>query len=367
MMGWMAPLRHLSAKLLSDRISSEWEPSMGEVTTIGLDLAKHVFQVHGVDAEGATVLRKQLRRAQVLAFFGRLPPCLVGLEACATAHYWGRELRALGHEVRLMPAQYVKAYIKRNKHDAADAEAICEAVQRPTMRFVPVKTADQQAAVLLHRGRERLVRQRTGLVNALRGHLAEFGVIAPQGLRNVGKLIAIVRDEGDARLPDLARQVLQVLAAQIEQLAAAVAAIEKHLMAWHKSNPVSQRLASVPGIGPIIATAIAATVVEPSGFRSGREFAAWLGLVPRQNSTGGKHRLGGISKRGNQYLRRLLINGASANLLRSKATKADPWVIGLRRRRPPLVVAVALANKTARIAWAVMHRHENYQRVAAAA
>jgi transposase len=221
--------------------------------------------------------------------------------------------------------------------------------------------------VLLHRGRERLVRQRTGLVNALRGHLAEFGVIAPQGLRNVGKLIAIVRDEGDARLPDLARQVLQVLAVQIEQLEAAVAAIEKQLMAWHKSNPISQRLASVPGIGPIIATAIAATVVEPSGFRSGREFAAWLGLVPRQNSTGGKHRLGGISKRGNQYLRRLLINGASANLLRSKATNADPWVIGLRRRRPSLVVAVALANKTARIAWAVMHRHENYQRVAAAA
>ena len=266
-----------------------------------------------------------------------------------------------------MPAQYVKAYVKRNKNDAADAEAICEAVVRPTMRFVPVKTAEQQAAVLLHRGRERLVRQRTMLVNALRAHLAEFGVIAPQGLRNVGKLIAIVRDEGDARLPDLARQVLQVLAAQIEQLEAAVAALEKQLMAWHKSNPVSQRLATIPGIGPIIATAIAATVAEPSGFRSGREFAAWLGLVPRQNSTGGKTRLGGISKRGNQYLRRLLINGASANLLRSKATNADPWVIGLRRRRPSLVVAVALANKTARIAWAVMHRQENYQRMAAAA
>src|SRR5499433_3112228 len=260
MMGWMAPLRHLSAKLLSDRNSSEWEPSMGEVTTIGLDLAKHVFQVHGVDAEGATVLRKRLRRAQVLAFFSRLPRCVVGMEACGTAHYWARELRALGHEVRLMPAQYVKAYLKRNKHDAADAEAICEAVARPTMRFVAVKTAEQQAAVLLHRGRERLVRQRTGLVNALRAHLAEFGIIAPQGLRNVGRLIAIVRDVGDGRLPDLARQVLEVLAAQIEQLEAAVAAIEKQLMAWHKSNPVSQRLASVPGIGPIIATAIAATV-----------------------------------------------------------------------------------------------------------
>src|SRR6187401_1404788 len=283
MMGWMAPLRHLSAKLLSDRISSEWEPSMGEVTTIGLGLAKHVFQVHGVDAEGATVLRKQLRRAQVLAFFSRLPPCLVGLEACATAHHWARELRALGHEVRLMPAQYVKAYVKRNKNDAADAEAICEAVARPTMRFVPAKTAEQQAAVLLHRGRERLVRQRTMLVNALRAHLAEFGIVAPQGLRNVGKLIAIIRDEEDARLPDLARQVLVVLAVQIEQLETAIAALEKQLMGWHKSNPISQCLATIPGIGPIIPTAIAAMVAEPSGFRSDREFAAWLGLVPRQN------------------------------------------------------------------------------------
>jgi transposase len=266
-----------------------------------------------------------------------------------------------------MPAQYVKAYVKRNKNDAADAEAICEAVVRPTMRFVPVKTADQQAAVLLHRGRERLVRQRTMLVNALRAHLAEFGVIAPQGLRNVGKLIAIIRDEEDARLPGMARQVLAVLALQIEQVEAAIVTLEKQLMAWHKSNPVSQRLATIPGIGPIIATAIAAMVAEPSGFRSGREFAAWLGLVPRQNSTGGKTRLDGISKRGNQYLRRLLIYGASANLLRSKATNADPWLIGLRRRRPSMVVAVALANKTARIAWAVMHRQENYQRMAAAA
>jgi transposase len=340
---------------------------MGEITTVGLDLAKHVFQVHGVDAQGAVVLRKQLRRGQVLALFSRLPRCVVGMEACATAHYWARELGALGHEVRLMPAQYVKAYIKRNKNDAADAEAICEAVARPTMRFVPVKTAAQQAAVLLHRGRERLVRQRTMLANALRAHLAEFGVVAPQGLRNVAKLIASVRDASDARLPALAREVLQMLALQIEQLEAAVRGLEQQLMAWHKSNPVSQRLATIPGIGPIIATAIAATVVEPSAFRSGREFAAWLGLVPRQNSTGGKTRLGGISKRGNRYLRRLMINGASANLLRSKATNADPWVIGLRRRRPSLVVAVALANKTARIAWAVMQRQEDYQRAVTAA
>jgi len=261
----------------------------------------------------------------------------------------------------------VKAYIKRNKNDAADAEAICEAVQRPTMRFVPVKTAEQQATQLLHRGREQLVRQRTMLVNALRAHLAEFGIIAAQGLRNVGQLIAMVRDDDDRRLPDLARQVLQVLADQIEQIEAAITTLERQLLSWHKSNAVSQRLASIPGIGPIIATAIATTVADPNVFRSGREFAAWLGLVPRQNSTGGKTRLGGITKRGNRYLRRLLINGASANLLRSKATKADPWVIGLRRRRPPLVVAVALANKTARIAWAVMLRQKEYQPRAVAA
>jgi transposase len=313
------------------------------------------------------VLRKQLRRGQVMAFFATLPCCLVGLEACATAHHWARELQAVGHEVRLMPAQYVKAYVRRNKNDAADAAAICEAVGRPSMRFVAIKTAEQQAALLLHRGRERLVRQRTSLVNALRAHLAEFGVIAPHGLRNVAGLVAIIRDESDTRLPDLARQVLQVLASQLEQLVAAVAAVEKQLAAWHRSNPVSQRLASIPGIGPIIATALAATVVEPIGFKSGREFAAWLGLVPRQHSTGGKARLGGISKRGNRYLRRLLINGASANLLRSRASNADPWIIGLRRRRPPLVVAVALANKTARMAWAVMRRAESYRPRGAAA
>src|SRR5262249_10642544 len=236
-----------------------------------------------------------------------------------------------------------------------------------SMRFVAIKTAEQQAALLLHRGRERLVWQRTTLVNALRAHLAEFGVIAPHGLRHVARLVAIVRDDSGTRLPALARQVLEVLAAQLEQLTTAVTAIEKELMAWHRNNPVSHRLASIPGIGPIIATALAATVVEPIGFKSGREFAAWLGLVPRQHSTGGKARLGGISKRGNRYLRRLLINGASANLLRSRATNANPWVIGLRRRRPSLVVAVALANKTARIAWAVMRRAQSYRHRSAAA
>jgi len=296
----------------------------------------------------------------VVAFFNRILPCVVGLEACATAPYWARELGAPGHE--LMPAQYVKAYIKRNKHDAADAEAICEAVSRPTMRFVPVKTAEQQATQLLHRGREQLVRQRT-----IRAHLAEFGLVAAQGLRNVGELIAIVRDHDDRRVPDIAREVLQVLVNQIEQIEAAVRALERQPLAWHKRNPMSQRLASIPSIGLIIATAIASTVADPTVFRSGREFAAWLGLVPRQNSTGGKTRLGRITKRGNRYLRRLLINGASANLLRSRVTKADPWAIGLRRRRPPLVVAVALANKTARIAWAVMLRQREYQPRAVAA
>ena len=340
---------------------------MSEITTIGLDLAKNIFQVHGVDEVGGVVIRKRLRRDQVLAFFAGLPSCLVGMEACATAHYWARELRALGHEVRLMPPQYVKPYVKRNKNDVADAEAICEAVKRPSMRFVPVKSAEQQSALSMHRGRELLVRQRTMLGNALRGHLAEFGLIAAQGLHKVAGLIAIVRDDKDERVPDTARQVLRVIAEQIDELEMRIAAIEAQIMAWHKSNPVSQRLATIPSIGPIIATAIAATVPDPGEFRSGREFAAWLGLVPRQHSTGGKARLGGISKRGDSYIRRLLVNGAHAVMLRSKAAKVDPWLIALRGRRPRLVAAVALANKTARIAWAIMRKEETYRHVAAVA
>jgi transposase len=340
---------------------------MSEITTIGLDLAKSVFQVHGVNAADEAVTRKRLRRGQVLTFFASLPACLVGMEACATAHYWARELRALGHEVRLMPPQYVKAYLKRNKNDAADAEAICEAVRRPSMRFVPVKTKEQQSALVMHRGRELLIRQRTMLANALRGHLAEFGLIAAQGLHNVAPLIAIVRNDEDERVPDMARRVLRVIGDAIVKLDTQIAAIEAQIMAWHRSNPMSQRLAAIPGIGPIIATAIAATVAEPGEFHGGREFAAWLGLVPRQNSTGGKARLCGISKRGDSYLRRLLVNGAHAALLRSKAAKADPWLIALRGRRPRLVVAVALANKTARIAWAIMTKPDSYRFAAATA
>lgn len=340
---------------------------MSKITTIGLDLAKNVFQVHATDEADGLAMRRALRRGRVLGFFAGLPPCLVGMEACATAHYWARELQALGHEVRLMPPQYVKAYVKRNKNDAADAEAICEAVKRPSMHFVPVKTVEQQSALLMHRGRELLVRQRTMLANALRGHLAEYGLIAAQGLHKVAGLVAIVRDERDARVPNMARQVLRVMAEQLDDLETRIAAIEAQIMAWHRNNPVSRRLATIPSIGPIIATAIAATVADPSVFRSGREFAAWLGLVPRQNSTGGKARLGGISKRGDSYLRRLLVNGAQAVLLRSKAARADPWLLALRGRRPRLVVAVALANKTARIAWAIMSKQDIYRRATAAA
>jgi transposase len=276
-------------------------------------------------------------------------------------------LIALGHEARLMPPNYVKAYVKRNKHDVADAEAICEAVRRPSMRFVPLKTVEQQSALMMHRARDLLIRQRTMLVNALRGHLAEFGLIEAQGLHKVVRLITIVMDEMDRRIPDIARQVLKVIVHQIEDIQTGIAELETQLLAWHKNNPVSQRLVTIPGIGPVIATAIAATVADPSTFRSGREFAAWLGLVPRQNSTGGKARLGGISKRGDSYLRRLLVNSAHTVLLCSKAAKTDPWLTSLLGRKPRLVAAVALANKTARVAWAIMSRQDTYRHVAAAA
>ncbi len=340
---------------------------MSEITTIGLDLAKNIFQVHGVDTTGTAVVTKRLRRNQVIGFFADLRPCLVGMEACATAHHWARQLIELGHEVRLMPPQYVKAYVKRNKNDAADAEAICEAVKRPSMRFVPIKTIEQQSALLMHRVRDLLIRQRTMLVNALRGHMAEFGLIEAQGLHKVAGLIAIVMDDGDERIPDMARQALKMLTGQIDELQTRIAALEAQVLAWHKNNPVSQRLATIPGVGPIIATAIAATVADASVFRSGREFAAWLGLAPRQNSTGGKARLGGISKRGDSYLRRLIVNSAHTVLLCAKVAKVDPWIVSLRGRKPRLVVAVALANKTARIAWAVMNRQDTYRRASVVA
>lgn len=333
-----------------------------QITTIGLDLAKHWFQVHGVDANGQVAVRRKLRRSELLAFFQSLPPCLVGMEACATAHHWARKLTKLGHTVRLMPPAYVKAYVKRNKNDSADAEAICEAVGRPSMRFVPVKDAEQQSVLMLHRARSLLVRQRTMLVNALRAHMAEFGIIAPQGLRHVELLTEQVAHEQE-QLPELARSILQLIVDQLHATMVRVREIETRLAKWHRQSKVSQAIATVPGVGIMGASAIAATVADPSLFRSGREFAAWLGMTPRQNSSGGKERLGRTSKRGDKYIRSLLIAGAVAVLrhARNRPTRDGAWVRALMERKPTKVAAVALANKTARIVWAVMMRGDGYR------
>jgi transposase len=337
------------------------EPSMSEISTIGIDLSKHVFQLHGVDEAGQVVLCRRMRRGQVAAFFAALPPCLIGMEACGTAHFWAREIAAFGHEVRLMPPGYVKPYVKRNKHDAADAEAVCEAVRRPSMRFVPVKTAEQQAALLAHSSRDLLVRQRTMLVNALRGHLAEFGIVAPRGIHRVAELTAIIGDESNGRIPSSARGALRVLATELAALDLRVRVVESEIVSRTKADAVARQLATIPGIGPIIASRITATVPDPAIFRSARDFAAWIGLVPRQNSTGGKTRLGGISKRGNGSLRRLLVGGAMAAMFRSKAVQNDPWLCRLRARKPTMVAAVALANKIARTVWAVMRYGKNWR------
>jgi len=335
-----------------------------QITTIGIDLAKHVFQLHGVGSDGSVILRRRLRRSQMIAFFAQLPPCLVGMEACATAHHWARELSELGHKVKLMPAHYVKAYVKRGKNDAADAEAICEAVTRPTMRFVAVKTKEQQAVLVMHRTRELLVRQRTQVINALRGLLGEFGIAESQGIWHVGRLRAhLVEDT----VPEPGRQILVLLVEQFDGLEKRIERVDLEIRAWHRTNQVSKRLAKIPGVGPLIATAIVATVSDASLFRSGREFAAWLGLVPRQKSTGGKQRLGRITRQGDAYIRRLLIIGAQSALQRSKEIKENAWAQGLLCRCPRLKVAVALANKTARIAWALMAKGETYRRAAASA
>jgi transposase len=337
-----------------------------QITTIGLDIAKNVFQVHGIDGEGRVVLRRKVRRDQLLVLFAGLEPCLVGMEACATAHHWARELAALGHEVKLMPPAYVKAYVKRNKNDAADAEAICEAVRRPTMRFVAVKSVDAQSILMLHRARHLLVRQRTAQVSAMRAHLAEYGIIAPKGRAHVRALIEAL-DSGEGMLPVIARQVLILIARMIESLSEQIRKIEIELMAWHRTNQTCRRLETIPGIGFITATALAATVVDAKVFRSGRQFAAWLGLVPRQHSTGGKERMGGISKMGDRYLRHLLVVGATAivRYTRRKATAVSVWANQLLERKPARLVTVAVANKMARIAWAVMAREENYRMAAA--
>ncbi len=334
-----------------------------QVSTIGLDLAKQVFQVHGIDSDGAVVLRRRLRRSEVVMFFSTLPSCLVGIEACATAHHWARELSTLGHKVRLIPPSYVKPYVKRGKTDAADAEAICEAVSRPSMRFVPLKSAEQQSALTLHRSRDLLVRQRTMLVNAVRAHFAEFGVVAPQGIGRVGELAALLIEDDATALPPLARQAVRALLAQLQALDEQISSLEAAIVASHRNNEASRRLASIPGIGPITASAMVASVADARQFKSARHFAAWLGLTPRSHSTGGKERLGGISKHGDPYLRRLLVTGATCVIryARRKAPGQGEWVKGLLARRPARLVSVALANKMARIVWALLVRGNTYR------
>jgi len=335
-----------------------------KVTTIGLDIAKSVFQVHGIDETGAVVLTRRFTRRKIVPFFAKLPSCLIGIEACATAHHWARELAALGHEVKLMPPAYVKAYVKRGKNDAADAEAICEAVTRPTMRFVPVKSPEQQGILMVHRTRSLVVRQRTMAANAMRAHLAEFGLVANPGVRNLLKLVARVFDAQNPEpgVPEMARTALSVLDRRLAELEEELQALDRTLLGWHRQNAASLRLAAIPGIGVITATAIVATVSDPGAFRSGRQFAAWLGLVPKQNSSGDKLRLGGISKQGDRYLRRLLVVGATAVIRHSKNknTPLADWLRGLLEKKPVRLVSVALANKTARIAWALLVHDRTY-------
>jgi transposase len=334
---------------------------MGEVSTIGLDIAKSVFQVHGVDVDGAVMIRKRISRVKVVEFFATLTPCLVGIEACPTAHYWSRKLQALGHTVRLMPPSYVKAYLKRSKNDANDAAAICEAVTRPSMRFVPTKSEQQQSALMLHRSRQLLVRQRTMLSNAIRGHMAELGVISAKGRNGTAELLKIIAKDEDDRISGVARLSLTVLARQYAAITIEIGTIEKQIHALHRSCEESRRLAEIPGVGPIVATALIAEVGDWTVFSSGRSLAAWIGLVPRQHSTGGKDRLGRISKQGNRHLRWLLVAGAMAVIryARQHGTKRL-WLVRLMGRRPVKVAAVALANKIARMAWAMMVRGERF-------
>jgi transposase len=336
---------------------------MQVVTTVGLDIAKSVFQVHGVDGAGQVVIRRQLKRRYVLAFFEKLPACLVGIEACASSHHWSRELKALGHTVRLMPPAYVKPYVKRQKNDATDAEAICEAVTRTNMRFVATKTPEQQSGLTLHRTRHLFIRQQTAVINVIRAHLAEFGIVAPVGRKGVEALLDVVANPTDKRVPVIARACLAALGAQLRRLKEQILEFDRMIMTWHRSHEASRRLDAIPGVGPVLATALVASIADPKAFRSGRNFSAWIGLVPKQHSSGGRDRLGSISKQGDRYLRSLFMAGALAVIryARIHGTKHRPWLTALLARRPTKIAAIALANKIARMVWAMMTRGERYK------
>jgi transposase len=341
---------------------------MESAVTIGLDLGKSVFQIHGVDVGGAVVIQRRLTRGKLLQFFAKQPACLVGMEACAAAHHWGRELKKLGHRVRLMPPRYVKPYVKRQKNDAADAEAICEAVTRPTMRFVEIKSCEQQGVLVLHRVRLMLIRQRTQLSNAIRGHMAEYGLVAPVGRNGLQRLIAILGNADDDRIPVVARASLMPLVCQLDLVNDQVLENDRRVRESARSTEVGCRLMKVPGVGPVLASAIVAAVPDPAAFKTGRDLAAWIGLVPRQNSSGGKEKLGGITKQGDRYLRQLLVIGALAVIRYAQrhGTKR-PWLVKLLARRSPKIAAVALANKMARMIWAMMMTGEHYREPVVAA
>jgi transposase len=334
---------------------------VNKISRIGMDTSKHFFQLHGVDAAERVVLRRKLDRRQVLAFFAKLEPTVIGIEACGASHYWARALTRLGHVVKIIAAQLVKPYVKRGKNDAADAEALCEAMSRPTMRFVPAKTAEQQAALMLAGVREQLIAARTQLANAIRGHAAEFGLIAAKGLAQIAPLVA--RIQADETLPALAREMFVLQGEEYAKLDAQVDAIEDQLKAWHRASELSRRLAAIPSVGPVIASLLVMKTIDPHAFRSGRQFAAWLGLTPQDHSTAGKTRLGVITRAGDETLRSLLVVGATAviwQVRRGASLHPSPWLVELLKRKAPKLAAVALANKTARIAWKLMTTGETY-------
>src|ERR1700726_1872760 len=358
-MVWTAPYGIECARMRLLR-SQTREPSVNQISRIGMDTSKHIFQLHGVDAAEQPVLRRRLRRKEMVAFFAKLPPTVIGMEACGASHYWARELSQLGHEVRLIAPQHVKPYVTRNKNDGRDAEGTCEAMSRLTRRFVPVKTAEQQAALMLARSRQQLIARRTQLSNAIRGYAAEFGVTAAKGLDKIEPLLARIAQ--DENLPVLARELFATEGREYARLQAELKAIEARLMAWHRANACSRRLAQIPGVGPIGATTLVMKTPDPHAFPSGQRFAAWLGLTPKDHSTAGKTRLGKITRAGDEMLRSVLVAGATAVIQQARRGRgrAAPWLLALLARKPPKLAAVALANKIARIAWKLMTTGESY-------